>query len=319
MMKSIGKFNRPETSSGAGGVSYAPFQARPAQQTTSYQPPRGPPPSQNIRQTPNSYAPPLQDEVVEEEFALPPPRAAAPSPRAAPSYNSYSGSSSSNDVYPDFKVLQLETSTDGTSNFLPISDLACQLSDLSIGIRKDGKAIEFRRSVQQNNEPRTELQSFNLPYQVSASTCSAKYFPNERNGLLKIQLGKIISGNVPKGEYQLLQFQVPGNPSSSGEKVMIEVDQQPDNYRFYPGAQSRHNTDFAVVLNGKSLEFRSTYSVEESDGSVRTITGKQTVQLPLAPTSDQIDVGYDTVTIWPTRQSGGPVHVPDTDIRIVLG
>jgi len=265
--------------------------------------------------------PPLEENVVEETIALP-----APAPRSnytpsapAPSRNYSSASKPSNFVYPEFKVQQLEPSGDGSANILPIADLACQLSEITIGLRKDGKAIEFKRSVEQNGEPRAETQSFNLPYQVSGSTCSAQYFPDDRNGLLKIRLGKIISGQFPKGERSILQFRVPGAYSSNVEKVMIAVDQQPDNYRFYPGPSSKHDTDFTVIVNGALLEFRSTYSVEESDGGIKTITGKQSVQLPLAPTPDQIDVSGDTVTVWPARQSGGPVRVPDQDIRIVHG
>jgi len=128
-----------------------------------------------------------------------------------------------------------------------------------------------------------------------------------------------VTGQVSRGERVLLQFRVSGDSHSNSEKVMIAVDQQPDHYRFYPGPSSRFDTDFTVVMNGQALEFRSTYSVEEADGGVKTINGKQTVQLPLTPTSDQIDVAGDTVTIWPTRQSGGPVYVPDQDVRIMLG
>jgi hypothetical protein len=272
------------------------------------------------------FPPPLEENMVEETIALPTPSRNtsytpyAPAPSHSSNYSSqYSSSKPSNFVYPDFKVQQLEPSGDGTANILPIADLGCQISELSIGLRKDGKAIEFKRSVQQNGEPRSEIQSFNLPYQVSGSTCSAQYFPDERNGLLKIRLGKIISGQVPKGERTLVQFRVSSSYSSNADKVMIAVDQQPDHYRFYPGQSSKHDTDFTVVINGAALEFRSTYSIQEPDGGVKTITGKQSVQLPLAPTPDQIDVSGDTITVWPARQSGGPVHVPDQDVRIVHG
>jgi len=314
MLRSIGKFDRP---AGPGSVFGNPSASavRPAPTTTTYQPPRGQPPSQAYRQNAPVYnRPPLEEETVVEEISLPAPSRA---PASTASYSS--GSKSSNYVYPEFKVLQLEPSGDGSANFLPISELNCQISEIYVGLRKDGRAIEFRRSVTQNGDPRVEVQSFNLPYQVSDSTCSAQYFPHEKGGLLRIKLGKILSGGTPRGEQQLLQFQIPANQNSNSDKVMIEVDQQPDHYRFYPGSGSRYATDFTAVLSGKTLEFRSTYSVEENDGSIRTINGKQTVQLPIAPTTDQIDVGYDSVTIWPGRQSGAPIYVPDRDVRISLG
>jgi len=116
----------------------------------------------------------------------------------------------------------------------------------------------------------------------------------------------------------LLQYTVRGSPSAHSDRVEIAIDQQPDSYRFYPRGPSRFDTDFTVVINGQSLEFRSTYSVEEGDG-VKTINATQKVNLPLAPTLDQIDAFGDSVTVSPGKTSGGPVQVPEQDLRIVMG
>lgn len=328
MMKSIGRFSRPESALGA--QTNAPRSA-------TYHPP-----AEKVVSTipPKKFTPaPLESSV--EEVSLPPPsRAAAPAKPAsstysapasstysapasstysAPASSSYSAPKPSGYVYPSYKVGKLFPLENGTGNVLPITDLACQLSELSVGLRKDGHALEFRRTVTQDGNSRVESQSFNLPYQVTPDTCKGHYFPNREGGELHIVLGKVITGVAPSGETELLRFTVTGDPNSSQERVTVTVDQQTDHYTFRPGPASPWDTDFVVVLNKAVLEFRGTHSVEEPDGGIKTINSKQTVNLPVAPTLDQIDTGYDSVTIWPNRQRGGPLSIPDQDVRIVLG
>jgi len=314
-MKSIGKFARPETGSGTTG-----YTATKPVATTTYQPapPRGPPPSAQIRTTySHNYG--LQEEpAVEEEIPLPMPSRPYGNQGGSVTSPRVNSPKSANSTYPQFRVGKLESAGDGTGNILPISDLACQLQELTITLKNEGKAIEFRRNITENDKPKVEGQVFNLPYQVSGNTCTAKYYPDEGNGTLKIRLGKIITGQAPRGEHVLLQYTVRGSPSAHSDRVEIAIDQQPDSYRFYPRGPSRFDTDFTVVINGQSLEFRSTYSVEEGDG-VKTINATQKVNLPLAPTLDQIDAFGDSVTVSPGKTSGGPVQVPEQDLRIVMG
>lgn len=95
--------------------------------------------------------------------------------------------SASTEKLPDFAVGQLEQVDNNTANVLPISNLACTKNDLSVSLRQNGNQVEFRRTVTR------EGRLFNLPYQVTAGTCSATYAAHENGGTLRIRLGKPVS------------------------------------------------------------------------------------------------------------------------------
>lgn len=60
-------------------------------------------------------------------------------------------------------VEKLEGSAPYTSaNLLPISNLGCNVDDMTLRITQNGRYLEFTRS---NGETR-EVQGFNLPYQA---------------------------------------------------------------------------------------------------------------------------------------------------------
>jgi hypothetical protein len=162
----------------------------------------------------------------------------------------------------------------------------------------------------------------NLPYQVTPQTTSAVYYRNRNNGELELRLGKQLAG-ADGGlslEFEITRFTIPAQPGSTSSRVQFGVNQMPDHYIFSPGPASQYKTDFIVVLNGNALEFRSTHSFQEGD-SVKTVNGKQTVNLPAPPSFDQIDVDGSTITVWPNRKKGGGTEtiVPDSEVQIHLG
>jgi len=225
----------------------------------------------------------------------------------------------SNKTYPEMKIGGLISTENNLASILPISSLGCDVSELYLGIRENGNAIEFRRAVDVNGKIRREIQSFALPYQVTRNTISAIYYPNRNGGEIIIRLGKQESSdNSLNLELEIMRFTVLGNPGSNTVRVPIGVDQQQDNYTFEPGPPSKFNTDFSVVLNGNILEFRSTHSFEEGD-SVKTVNGKQSVQLPFSPTIDQMDISGSTLTIWPSRKKVPGAPVLDSDVNISVG
>jgi len=119
-------------------------------------------------------------------------------------------------------------------------------------------------------------------------------------------------------EFEIATFTILADPSTTSTRVQIGVDQTPDSYIFSPGPSSQFTTEFSVVLNGNALEFKSTYSYQDGD-SLKTVNGKQTVQLPIPPSWDQIDVNGSTITIWPNRKKGHEQLVPDSDVNIRSG
>jgi len=219
-------------------------------------------------------------------------------------------------VYPAFKIGAISP-VDNSCNILPITSLACDVNELYLGIRQNGKKIEFHRSVVQQGKPRKEVQTLTLPYQVTPSTTSATYYPNKNNGELAIRFGK----EVPRGqniESEVARFSVEGVVGSPKSSVQIAVDQASDHFTFRPAAPSAYLTDFTVLIVGSSLEFKSTYSYDDGD-SIKTVNGKQTVNLPIPPTLDQIDVAGDTITLWQNRGGGPEKVVGDCDVYISLG
>lgn len=220
-------------------------------------------------------------------------------------------------VYPAYVVNQLIATDDGTANILPISHLGCEANELKLTLLNNGSVIEFQRSVIQGGRPRTEIQKFNLPYQVTQRTCTAVYFPARNGGELYIHLGKQLSA-IPNGEYEITRFTIMANHNSTEEKVKIQIDQTSDRIRFWPGASSRHTTEFVVVLVGANLEFRSSYSYEDGD-AIKTINGKQTVTLPVPPSPQQIEVRGTDVLIYSNKPTSDSLAVPDTIIPIKLG
>jgi len=217
-------------------------------------------------------------------------------------------------IYPEFQVGGLIPSE--YANVLPITNLACDVSELYVGIRQSGQSIEFRRTVIQNGKSRKEIQNLSLPYPVTPQLVSAIYYPQKNGGELAIKLGKQMANAGGGATYELANFTVMAHPGTTSTRVTIGANQFPDSYVFTPGPGSQYNTDFTVVLSGSTLEFRSTYSCQEGD-SLKTVNGKQSVQLPITPSLDQIDVSGSTITVYPLRT--GTAVVPDTDIPIRVG
>jgi len=217
---------------------------------------------------------------------------------------------------PDFNIGALTSIDGGSASLLPVTNLSCDVGQLYLGIRNNGKGAELRRNWVQNGMPKKEIQNFTLPYPVTSATVSATYFPNKNNGELLIRLGKqnANEGGASTLEFEVARFTVLGYPASSSTRVQMQIEQPDDSIVFSPGPASKYTTEFVVILNGNRIEFRSTYSFEEGD-TVKIINGKQSVDLPFPPTLDQIDVSGSTLTIWPEKRS----TVPDTDVLIRLG
>jgi len=211
-------------------------------------------------------------------------------------------------------VEKLEGSAPYTSaNLLPISHLGCGVEDMTLRITSNGRYLEFTRS---NGETR-EVQGFNLPYQVLESTVSAKYYPSENQGTLYVRLGKPgLKGGVAQGEHTVHTFTVPGNPSSNVHRVVVHVDQGNDSYRFYPGPATKYDTNFTVVLVGAVLEFRTVFSEPEGN-VVKTIHGKQSVQLPTPPGLDQISLNGNDLVVR-TKASDAQYNQADAAVPITL-
>lgn len=231
-------------------------------------------------------------------------------------------------VYPAYQVGALNAVDGGAANILPISHLGCRKEELSLHIRKNGKAVEFQRNVMEGGAKRKEVQNFNLPYQVNAHSLSARYSPNEDQGTLHIRLGKISggggTGSTIVGEYKIMEFLVPGQPGSTQARVNIGISQTNDYYKFSPGPSSPYDTAFEVFINGTHLEFRSNHSFPDGD-AVKSVTSKQSVNLPVAPLLEQLEprdhpTGAKELFIWhkprASGSSGGEVVVPDTAVMI---
>jgi len=183
---------------------------------------------------------------------------------------------------------------------------------MTLRITQNGRYLEFTRS---NGETR-EVQGFNLPYQVLENTVSAKYLASENHGTLYIRLGKPGVKTVLPGEHEVARFTVPANPSSTVHRVVVNVDQGSETYRFFPGPATKYDTQFTVVLVGAVLEFRTVFSEPEGD-MIKTIHGKQSVQLPTPPALEQISCQGAEVTVR-TKSGDVQYNQPDAAIPITL-
>jgi len=224
----------------------------------------------------------------------------------------------SSSKYPEFSVGELTPVENGASNILPITNLGCSVDELYLGIRRNGKQLEFRRSVIQNGFPRTEVQSFALPFPINQRTCTATYFPTKNGGELVIRLGKNSPTANNQNELQVSTFRVYAAQTAK-ERVAFEIDQKSDFFAFNP-VPSKYDTDITVVVIGSKLEFRTTFSYPEK-GIITTINGKQTVNLPFIPRIDQFEIftqfsGVKSVKIWHSRSDE---DVSDCDVQIALG
>jgi len=219
--------------------------------------------------------------------------------------------------YPDFVVGQLEPVDGNKANLLPITKLGCNIADLSVGLRQNGNQVEFKRLVSR------EGRLFNLPYQVTAKSCTASYNSREDGGTLRIKLGKPLP-DAPSSEadYQLCQYTMAKNPSSTNQRVQIQVKQDnPEYYEFVPGPPSLFDTTFTVVLAGTNLMFKGTFSQPEGQ-TTKVINSTQTVNLPVPPPREQIEVlKGNIVRIWHKPRPGQVVSnqlvQPDCEIHIV--
>jgi len=216
------------------------------------------------------------------------------------------------------QVGNITPTPDPSSNFLPITNMGVNLQDIHVTVLKNGKNLQVRRSVPDGGSIKNETKSLTLPYQVFPHTTGATYYPGKNNGELSVKLGKELPRGS-SGEIEVARFSVPGVPGSSQDRVQINVTQESDHFVFRPGTPSPFETQFVVVISGSSFEFRSVHSFEEGN-SVKTVNGKQTISLPMPPTRDQVDVDYDTITVWPNRGGSGIEEVvADFEVSVVLG
>jgi len=239
-------------------------------------------------------------------------------PAAAP-VSSHAPSSGAKEHYPDFVVGQLEPVDGNKANLLPISNLGCAVSDLSVSLKQNGNQVEFKRLVSR------EGRLFNLPYQVTAQSCTATYNAHENGGTLRIKLGKPqIQAVTLGGEYTICQYTVPGNPASTTQRVQIQVKQDSSEYyEFVPGPASPFDTTFTVVLADTNLMFKGTFSQPEGQ-TTKVINSTQTVNLPVCPPKEQIEAldahNGKVVRIWHKPRPGQTVSnqltQPDCEIPI---
>jgi len=108
-------------------------------------------------------------------------------------------------------------------------------------------------------------------------------------------------------------FTVYGSPSTNDTKVPMLPVQESDHFLFRPERPAKYDTNFTVVLIGSLLEFRST-STFEDDNATKTLSAKQTVQLPITPSPEQIECNGDEVKVWFNRMVESTVA--DFDVYI---
>jgi hypothetical protein len=224
--------------------------------------------------------------------------------------------------FPDFLVGQLEQVDGNSANVLPISNLGCSKNDISVSLRQNGNQVEFRRTITR------EGRLFNLPYQVTAATCGATYSAYENGGTLRIRLGKPQARAATAGaEYEICQYTIRGDPSSSQQRVQIQVKQDnPDFYEFVPGLPCPWDTTFTVVVSDTNLMFKGTFSQPEGN-TTKVINSTQTVALPVPPPPGQVETvelpgGGKSVRVWHKPRPGqevatSQINQPDCDVTIV--
>jgi hypothetical protein len=206
---------------------------------------------------------------------------------------------------------------DNNTTVLPLSPFGCNAHELSLHVRQNGKQLEVRRSVTQKGAPRNEQKNITLPFQVFSSTTTASYNPNKNGGELAVFFGKpAVSGGSAR-DTEICQFTVYADSNSNDNRVPIGVSQSPDHFLFRPERPSMYDTTFTVVLLGSVLEFRSVCIFEDDEG-VKTLNAKQTVNLPITPTRDQIETNGDEVIIWINRTVES-TNVGDFEVHIAAG
>lgn len=160
-----------------------------------------------------------------------------------------------------------------------------------------------------------------------SSTISAEYAPHQAQGSLYVRLGKPGAQLHVQGEHEVARFTVPADPASTVRRVLVQVDQQPHAFKFTcdpplrppsdparPGPATKYDTHFTVVLVGATLEFRTVFN-EPEGAYIKTIQGKQSVQLPLPPRLQDVSVAGTTLTV--AAGGGEQSHAqPDVDVPI---
>jgi len=217
-------------------------------------------------------------------------------------------------TYPEWQIGVI-TAVDNNSTVLPLSPFGCNAHEISVHVRQNGKVLEIKRSVVQKGAPRNETKNITLPFQVFHATTSATYNANKNGGELSIFFGKPVTTN--SSENEVCRFTVYHNPSSNESRVAIGVSQSADHFLFRPERPSMYDTEFTVVLAGSVLEFRSVCIYEDDEGT-KTVNAKQTVQLPITPSLDQIESNGDQVTLWVNRTAESS-NVGDFQVHISPG
>jgi len=207
-------------------------------------------------------------------------------------------------------------------NEFPVTNFGCDVHEINVRLIENGKRIQVTRSVMENGAERKDQQNFNLPYQVTLSTLSARYNPREANGTLRVKFLRPSANGTPiRGDHEIVRFVVPGQPGSSQQRVAIGIDQNNDYYKFTPGPASPYDTTFtAVLVGGTLLEFRSSFAIPEGD-AIKSVSGKQSVNLPKAPLLEQIKVEGNNIFIYhqiPANVGGAEQNVPEANVHIQL-
>jgi len=316
MNKSIGRFTAPKSALTPGVQQPPPTYYNLSGQTSSHtgHQPSYNAPSQQYNAPSQQYNAPSQQYNAPSQQYHPPPAQSYGAPKAS----QHSGGNFHLDHTIPMQVGNITPSSEPSANYLPITNIGVNIGDIHVAVHKNGKNLLVKRHVPDGGQIKTETKSLTLPYQVFPHTTGATYFPGRSNGELSIKLGQELpSGNT--SEVEVARFTVFGAPGSQVERVQINVAQEPDHFVFSPGQPSAYDTQFVVVLAGSSFEFRSVYSFEDGP-ALKTVNGKQTVQLPIPPRLDQVDVSNDVVTVWPNRgESGAERVVADFDIYVELG
>jgi len=86
----------------------------------------------------------------------------------------------------------------------------------------------------------------------------------------------------------LVFFRLPGNPSLSNDRVIVDPQTFQDHFLFSvkPG---KYDTDVEVTLTGNTLSFLTTHSIPEGGGT-KVMKGTQGITLPTSPTPQQVQV-----------------------------
>jgi len=180
---------------------------------------------------------------------------------------------------------------------LTLSPFGCSAHEVTLHVKQNGKVLEVKRSVIQKGVPRHDQKNINLPFQVMPHNTRASYNPNKNGGELSIFFGQ---STTSSGETILTTFTVYGSPTASDTRVPMGAVQESDHFLFRPERPGLYDTTFTVVLIGAILDFRSSCTFEDDDGT-KTLSAKQTVQLPITPSPEQIECNGEEITVWFNR------------------